>query len=253
MKASFLNHDKSLLTVMLQCRTPEDAIRKIRNALCTGGEAFGFQAECLNKEFRNPDSYRRIFGEMRGKPVYVTNYREGSNAGLDDGALCEGLLEMAKCGATLCDVVGDFFDPQPDQMARSQEAIEKQTEIIERLHQQGAEVLMSSHLREFTSQERILEIAFEQKRRGADVIKIVNPTNNMEQQLDNLKTNLVLKETLGAPFLFLSGGQETSIHRRLGMHLGCCMCLCVYEHDALSTFFQPLLSIAKQVRDDMGF
>lgn len=253
MKASFIKSENPLLTVMLQCRTPETAIGRIRNALCTGGEAFGFQAESLDREFRNPEVYRRIFAEMQGKPVYVTNYRSGSNEGLNDEALCQGLLELADCGATLCDLVGDFFDPQSDQMARSEKAVSRQREIIDQLHEKGAEVLISSHLSENTPRERILEIAFEQKRRGADVIKIVNPTYTMEQQLDNLQTNLILKETLGAPFLFLSGGQEVSIHRRLGVKLGCCMCLCVYEHDALSTINQPLLSIAKQVRDNMGF
>ena len=54
------------------------------------------------------------------------------------------------------------------------------------------------------------------------------------------------------PFLFLSGG-ECSIHRRLGIKLGCCMSLCVYEHDAISTPAQPLLSTMKTVRDTIDF
>ena len=31
------------------------------------------------------------------------------------------------------------------------------------------------------------------------------------------------------------------------------MTLCVYEHDALSTIAQPLLSVAKEIRDNLGF
>lgn len=72
------------------------------------------------------------------------------------------------------------------------------------------------------------------------------------QQLENLKTTWLLKKELGIPFLFLSGGENT-IHRRLGGKLGCCMSLCIEEHDALSAFSQPLLSVSKAVRDDMGF
>lgn len=53
-----LNHEKALLTVMLQCETP--------------------------------DVYERIFGEMRGKPVYVTNYRIANNKGKTDEELVEG-------------------------------------------------------------------------------------------------------------------------------------------------------------------
>jgi len=98
----------------------------------------------------------------------------------------------------------------------------------------------------------VLEIAFEQKRRGADVIKIVTAADTMEQQIENLRITDLLKRELGAPFLFLSGG-ECTLHRRLGIRLGCCMSLCVYEHDTRSTPTQPLLSIMKKGRDDIDF
>ena len=95
-------------------------------------------------------------------------------------------------------------------------------------------------------------MALEQKRRGADIIKIVTGAETMEQQIENLRITDLLKRELGAPFLFLSGG-ECKLHRRLGIHLGCCMSLCVYEHDALSTATQPLLSTMKTVRDVIDF
>ena len=84
MKPTFLNHDHSLLTVMLQCETPEVAIGRIRNAQCMGAEAFGLQVESLKTEYRHPDVYRRIFSEMKDKPCYVTNYRGKHNQGLTD-------------------------------------------------------------------------------------------------------------------------------------------------------------------------
>ena len=159
---------------------------------------------------------------------------------------------MADCGATLVDVMCDLYDPQPDEVAIDDAAIQKQMELIDKLHSKGAEVLMSSHVRKFIPAERVLEIALEHKRRGADIAKIVARADNMEQQIENLRITNLLKNELGIPFLFLSGG-ESSIHRRLGMKLGCCMHLCVYEHDVRSTAAQPLLSISKSIRDDMGF
>ena len=87
---------------------------------------------------------------------------------------------------------------------------------------------------------------------SSDLIKIVTGAASMEQQIENLRITDLLKRELGAPFLFLSGG-ECSIHRRLGTKLGCCMALCVYEHDALSTATQPLLSTMKTVRDTIDF
>ena len=252
MAKTFLNQEKSLLTVMLQCETPDTAIGRIRNALHCGAEGFGLQIESLKSEFHSPEVYRRIFDEMRGKPVYVTNYRYANNTGQTDEELAEGLITLADCGATLCDVMGDMFDKQTDELAVSEIAITKQMQLIERLHDEGAEVLMSSHVFKFTVAERVLEIALEQKRRGADIAKIVTGAETMEEQIENLRITHLLNKELGIPFLFLSGG-VSEIHRRLGMQLGNCMQLCVYKHDALSTFSQPLLSVSKVIRDDLGF
>lgn len=252
MKSKFLNSDRPLLTVMLQCETPETAVGRIRNALCLGGDAFGLQVETLKPEYHTSETYKKIFAEMQGKPSYVTYYRVGQNSGKSDDELADGLLKLAQSGATLCDVIGDLYDRQSDEVARDPKAIEKQMDLIYKLHEKGAEVLMSSHINKFTPAERVLEIALEQKRRGADIIKIVVSANSMEEQIENLRINQLLKSELNAPFLFLSGG-VSSIHRRLGIKLGCCMSLCVYEHDHLSTTLQPLLTIEKAIRDDLGF
>ena len=75
MKKTFLNHSNPMLTVMLQCKTPETAIGRIRNANCLGADAYGLQVETLMPEFQNPDTYKKIFTEMQGRPCYVTNYR----------------------------------------------------------------------------------------------------------------------------------------------------------------------------------
>jgi 3-dehydroquinate dehydratase len=250
--STFLNHEKPLLTVMLQCRTPETAISRIRNANCLGADAYGLQIESLRPEYHTPECYKKIFEEMKGRPVYVTNYRGQQNGNATDEELGNGLIALAENGATLCDIMGDFYCRQPGELTDNKEAIKKQMELIEQIHSIGAEVLMSSHILKFTPAERVLEVALEHKRRGADIIKIVTGADSMEQQLENLRITDLLKRELGAPFLFLSGGVN-ALHRRLGIKLGCCMALCVYEHDHMSTPAQPLLSIIKKVRDDIDF
>lgn len=252
MKKSFTNSDKALLTVMLQCPTPEVAIGRIRNALCEGGEAFGLQAESLEAKYQNPETYRRLFAEMGDCPSYVTYYRGKTNAGKSDEELAQGLLTLAESGADLCDVMTDYFDPQPGEFSTDPEAVKRQMALIEAIHEKGSKVLMSTHVMKFIPGERVLEIALEQQRRGADVVKIVTGADTPEQQVENLRIALLLKEKLSVPFLFLCGG-ECSVLRRLGWKMGCGMILCVYEHDALSTFTQPLLRIAKQIRDELGF
>ncbi len=252
MKKTFLNHEKPILTAMLQYTTYDLTVGAIRNGLANGAEAFGLQIEDLLDEYKNIDTFKALLGEMKDKPVYVTNYRTRTNEGKSDEVLAEEMLRFAQNGATLCDVMGDIFCKHPEELTDNPEAIEKQIKYIEKLHEKGAEVLMSSHVLKFTPAKRVLEIAFEQKRRGADIIKIVTGAKTMEEQIENLRITNLLKKELGAPFLFLSA-DECSIHRRLGMKLGCAMCLCVYEHYIGSTPTQPLLRIAKTIRDDLGF
>lgn len=252
MSNGFLENKSPLLTVMLQCENPETAIGRIKKANSLGADAYGLQVESLNRNYQNPEVYKKIFAEGKGRPFYVTNYRTANNSGKSDEELARGLITLAESGATLIDVMGDMFSKHPEELTDNDEAIQKQMQLISKLHGIGAEVLMSSHLYKYVPAERVLEIALEQKRRGADIIKIVTHADNMEQQIENLKITDLLKRELGAPFLFLSGG-ECSIHRRLGIKLGCCMALCVYEHDALSTPIQPLLSTMKLVRDNIDF
>ena len=242
------NQDQPMLTVMLQCETPETAIGRIRNANQLGADAYGLQVESLKREYQTPEVCHKIFKEGAGRPFYVTNYRSKANAGKSDEELAEGILTLAENGATLCDVMGDLYCKHPEELTDDPEAIQKQMALIERLHQMGVQVLMSSHLYKYAPAERVLEIAKEQKRRGADIIKIVTKAETMEQQIENLRITDLLKRELGAPFLFLSGG-ECTLHRRLGIKLGCCMALCVYEHDHLSTPAQPLLSTMKTIRN----
>ncbi len=252
MEKTFLRFDKPLLTVMLQTEMLDVIIERIRNANAMGCEAFGLQVEALKAEYHNVETYKRIFAEIGNKPVYVTNYRNRYNSGSTDEELASGMITLAENGATLIDVMGDMFSIHPEEMTDNSEAIKRQIELINKLHSLGVEVLMSSHIMKFTSAERVLEIALEQKRRGADIVKIVTGADNMEQQIENLRINSLLKKELDIPFLFLSLG-ECSLHRRLGGRLGNCMSLCVYEHDEFSTPTQPLLVTMKEIRDNLGF
>ena len=248
-KPTFLTYEKPLLTCMVQADNP-DRIKELISR-SEGAEAFGMQFCRMKPEYRTEETYRELFSLAAPLPTYVTNYRYGYNEGKSDDELAEGILELADCGAMLCDVMGDLFDKQDDEVARDAVAIQKQMKLIDELHKRGAEVLMSSHVFKFTPAERVLEIALEHQRRGADIAKIVTGASSMEDQLENLRIVHLLKKELGIPFLFLANG-ESRILRRVGGALGNCMSLCVYEYDELSTKLQPLLRDQKLLRDTIG-
>ena len=250
MKQSFFEHEKAVLTVMVQADNPDRIKELIDKSVPEGAEAFGMQFEQMNPEYRTKEVYNDLFAYAKDKPIYVTNYRSSKNEGKSDKQLADELLELADCGADLCDVMGDCFDRQPDELAVDKTAIEKQKELIKKIHDKGAKVLMSSHVLKYIPAGRVLEIALEHQKRGADICKIVTGADTMEQQIENLKIINMLKENLKIPFLFLCGG-ECGILRRIGGELGCCMYLCVYEYDKLATPAQPLLTRVKAIRDNM--
>ena len=247
-KKSFLSYEKPLLTSMVQASNPDRIKALIDASIPEGAEAIGMQFCKLKAEYRNEKTYRELFA-YTDLPIYATNYRNYiSNIGKSDDVLAAELVELAECGATLCDVMGDYFDACEGELTMNKDAIKKQIRLIDELHGRGAEVLMSSHVLKFTPAERVLEIAREHERRGADICKIVTGAENTEQQIENLRIINLLKENLKIPFLFLAGG-ECRILRRIGGSLGCCMYLCVHEYDELATKSQPLLRDMKILRE----
>ena len=250
MKPTFLSYEKPLLTVMVQANNPDRVEELIDASRPEGAEAFGMQLCRMKAEYRTRETYERLFRYASPLPVYVTNYRVAENTGKSDDELAEELLELAECGATLCDVMGDYFDPCVGELTMNDEAIEKQKRLIEALHARGAEVLMSSHIKKFTPAERVLEVAREHERRGADICKIVTGASTMAEQIENLRIIDLLKQNLSIPFLFLAGG-ESRILRRVGGEIGSCMYLCVHEYDQLATKVQPLTRDVKAIRDHL--
>jgi hypothetical protein len=113
-KASFINASRPLLCAMIQETNPKDAIDLINNCRFDGAEAFGIQLECLKREYRNETDLKAIFDACANLPIYVTSYRNYESTGYTDQECMDYLKLAAKCGATLCDVMADTFDIQPD-------------------------------------------------------------------------------------------------------------------------------------------
>lgn len=251
MKKSFLNAGSPFVTEMVQVSTAKQAEYKIRNAIAGGATAIGLQIGCLERQYRTEEIFTTIFAAAENKPIYITNYRDKENQGRRDSELMDELLFGLKCGATLVDLMGDAFDPSPEELTMDEKAIAKQMQFIEEVHKRGGEVLMSSHIKKFRPAERVLEIALEQQRRGADIVKIVTGANTQEEELVNLEICNLLKKELNVPFLFLSSGKYSYLHRTIGPALGVCMWLCFQEYDETTYAGPPLLSNVLKIKQGL--
>ena len=248
MKKSFLNARAPFVTEMVQVPTAKQAELKIRNAIADGATAIGVQMSALEKQYRTKETLTAIFLAAEDKPIYFTNYRIGLNEGMCDEELVDGLFLGLECGATLVDVMGDIFCPAPEELTMDKLAIDKQRKLIDKIHEKGGEVLMSSHIHSFRPPERVLEIALEQQRRGADIVKIVAGAETQEEELKNLEICHLLKKELNIPFLFLSSGKYNYLHRTVGPALGVNMWLCFREYDETTYVGPPLLSNVLKIK-----
>lgn len=247
-KPSFLNHPSPLNTCMVQVGNASDAMIHARNAAFDGCDAYGFQMECFNPAERDEKTLKSIFALMDNKPIYATNYRKHLNGDASDEELSEGLMHLRKCGATLLDVMGDYYKPTKYEITYDDDAVSKQKKLIDRIHEAGGEVLMSSHVVEFRPLEEVMKIALAHEKRGADITKIVTAANSEEEEMENLRIVSVLKKELKIPFLFLAGGTHNKLLRTIGPALGSCMWLTVWAHHPLSTKQQPLCRAMTQLK-----
>ena len=246
---SFLGHKKPLLVSMVQGTNPARVKELMKKSVDMGAEAFGMQFCRMLPEYRTESVYRELFSAY-SLPTYVTNYRCLCNDGKTDDELSRELVELARCGATLCDVMGDYYDAQPAEYTENAVAAQKQKELIAELHAAGAEVLMSTHTHKYITADEALKIALIHRSRGADISKIVINADSMEQQIESIRIINLLKRELDIPFLFLCAG-ECRIQRRIGEELGNCMSLCVSEYDEVATVCQPLISEQLAIRNNL--
>jgi len=129
MKPTFLEYNRPLLCCMIPDNTPDGAINTIMNAHFDGADAFGFQLEGWKPEYLNEESFRKVFKHCMGKPIYVTSYRGRSNLNKTDDECAEVLFAAIRAGATMVDVMADFYDRQTCQMTYNPEAVAKQKEL----------------------------------------------------------------------------------------------------------------------------
>ncbi len=252
-KATFLEYDKPLLTAMIQCKTPEECIIKIKASIEDGAEALGIQLCKLKREYRTKEILTKIFDACEGRPIYVTSYRYGESEGYTDEECAALLLLALDSGATLLDVFGDMFERSPHyELSESEEAIKKQKALIDEIHRRGGEVLMSSHTFKSITVEENLMIAKAHIERGADVIKIVNKAETKEEVSCYIEAIQKIVNMTDKKLLLLVSG-EGQIIRYIGPSFGVCMYLCVQHHGDMDTPEQPVLRSLKAMRDNLRF
>ncbi|MBE7042894.1 MAG: type I 3-dehydroquinate dehydratase [Ruminococcaceae bacterium] len=243
---------KPYFTVSLSAKTPEETISVIRNAVFEGADAFLIHLEQFAPEYRTKETLEQIYSYTEDKPIMTLNYRSAFSSNQSDDERSKLQLLSVEAGAGCVDMMADYFDPNPQQMTYSKEAIKKQKEYIDTIHQMGGQVLISSHP-PYKTKEELLEYMFIMQERSADIAKVAMRCDTQEQADSLWDSTIELKKQLDIPFLLIGTGTYGKAHRALAPVFGSCMVLCVQEYRPGFHKEKVLLKAAKSVYDNLDY
>lgn len=253
-RPSFVNLPKPFIVCVVTDPNPDACLATIRNAECDGAHAFDLHLRTLEKQYHNEVDLSRIIMSSY-KPMMMIYYREDNArcVAATDEERAEAHLMAVRCGASACDIMGDFYDPNANQLSMKPEIIDKQRRLIDKIHKGGAEVIMSSHTWREMSCEEVVEHMKELEKRGPDMVKIACTANSEEQLIESFKTTVALKNELKVPFIHIVMGQYGKMHRFVGPMLGSSLVFCVESYTEFGHKEQPLVRSAKAVFENLDW
>ena len=254
MRPSFVKLPKPFIAAVVTESDPDSFIATIRNADYDGANAFDIHLRSLERQYHTVNDLERII-QCTSKPTLMINYRSDSkwDGQRTDEERVESHLLAVRAGASACDIMGDMFDPSPMELTKKPQAIEKQKELIDKIHSMGAEVVLSSHTWVPMTTEQVLEHLKELESRGADMVKVAAAVNNEEELLEAFRTTVALKREMKVPFIHICMGQYGKLHRFVGPMLGSSLIFCVQQYTQKGHKEQPLVRAAKAVFDNLDW
>ncbi len=252
MRPSFVRLQSPYLAAIIEGATPEATIAGILKCEHDGAEAFAVSLAAWERDQLTLAELSRVF-HCTGRPMMPLCYRSGNLAAdkVDDDARAELLLLAVEAGAAACDIMGDMYDPAPRERTRDRQAIEKQRCLIDRIHAQGAEVVMSSHApNEFLTGEEILEHLSDFVSRGADIPKIVVRADSDDEVIEAFRTTVLLKRELPTPFVHLCTGRYGRLQRYVAPSLGAAL---TFGVESSVQGPQPLVNSARGLLDELNW
>ncbi len=251
MRGSFFNRSSCAVTALFNV----DGDRKknldmIRRAAEDGADAIALQIMPLPAELRTVDCFKEMMDAAPELPFMFINYRSDCIHGSDDEARQKYLLDAIQAGAEVVDVMGDLFAAAPYELTLDPAAVQKQKDLINRIHDMGGKVIMSSHMPHFRKAEEILWHLREEDARGSDLLKIVTRADTGDELAEVMRATALLKQALSKPFTQLCNGKFSRIHRYMGPKLGCAVAFAVLDETPDS---QPSIRHLKTVMETINF
>ena len=249
-------------------KTVRAAWGEIKNCHLHGADMIDLHLSCLADQ---SEAGIRSVIEKCPLPVLALNYAgayDWSPVPYTEEERAELFFTAVRAGAAGVDIQGYTFDlpsktgfcgedkysftkGNPKEVVTDPAVIAKQCEFIERVHEMGAEVLLSCHPGIPMKRDQVVDLALFLEKRNPDIIKIVTIANSEEDMLESLHTMLALKREIKTPISYHAGGKFGALSRVLCPALGGQIAFCVDRFSESSTLEQLELSSAKMMIEEL--
>jgi len=253
MMKSFVNAPSPVLASVVRERTVKECIGAIKNSEYGGAGAIDLHLSCLDREYKNVESIKEILNACR-LPVLVLNYNHNydySSYDCDEEERIRLLEIGAEAGASAIDMQAYSFNiktktsfqaelatdsmlfaaKKPNEVALDKETVDKQLALIDKMHKNGTEVLLSCHTGVYLNCEEAVSLCRLLEKRNPDIIKLVMPCNTDEELAEQFKTMITLKkEITGCKIHFHCSGKKGKVTRIVNPMLGAHLAFCIERY-----------------------
>ncbi len=264
MRKSIAKLQSPVLAGVVRETTTRAAIAQIKNCLYDGAEMIDLHLSCL--EDHSTKELKKIVDSTE-LPILALNYNSTflwESASFSEEERVASFLRAVEAGAAGVDIQGYTFDRpsrkefhgedkysftkgKPREVVTDESVIAEQCRLIEKIHQMGAEVLLSCHPGIYMDAEQVVELALFLEKRNPDVIKLVTMVEDEMQMLESFKAMLLLKKEVKTPVTYHAGGKAGVLTRLLNPVLGGHMAFCVDRFTPGSTMEQVDLRTAGEI------
>ena len=268
MRMSLKNAPTPVLAGVVREAKTRSVIAAIKNAQYAGAGCIDLHLSCLeDKSFKN---IKDIIG-CSPIPVLALHYSFdecGKLYRIEEEERIECLLTAVEAGAAAIDIQGytfhieskdgfcgedkySFTKNNPKEIVTDSETIKRQCELIDKVHDMGAEVLLSNHPGVYMDSNQLTELALFLEERKPDIIKLVTPCETDEQLAECFKAMLSLKNNVKTPVSYHCSGKHGMISRAINPCLGGFMAFCSPGFLETAAWEQPDLKTMRTIVDNM--
>ena len=251
MEKRFSTSNTPLVVGVVRERTVQNALSKIREYEASGATAIDVHLSCLDDEYKTVASLKLI-ADGTDLPILALNYNQRhkwTEIGDSEEDRVALMLKGLDAGMSAMDMQGYTFDPaskrnyvgediysftknNPFEIVTDKKVIAQQKELIDRVHDMGKEVVLSTHPYIPMNGNQIEDLVCFLAERNPDVIKLVTRCLTEDDLMESFDTMRKLKKlNLRQKISFHCCDELGKMTRLVNPILGSYMCFCTKSND----------------------